>query len=33
MQIIDLKHAIILLKMGHTLKGECTGGIGKGKET
>jgi hypothetical protein len=25
-------NAVILLNMGHTLRGECTGGIGKGKE-
>jgi hypothetical protein len=26
-------NAVIFLDMGHTLRGDCTGGIGKGKET
>jgi hypothetical protein len=33
---VDYRHktnAVILLNMGHTLRGEYMGGIGKGKET
>jgi hypothetical protein len=26
-------NSVILLGMGHTLRGECMGGIGKGKKT